>query len=185
MEKTVNVTIKGISPLLMNKPNMLEIQDKAKVKQSGKNILEQQYEEKQYLTPDGELYIPDTHLKGCLVEAGKNLKVKGKGKATYSKIIGYAIMVVPGQILHKKTNLEKYTVLAVNPHTKGRNAVCRPILNEWEADFQLEYDADEVPFEVLKEALDYGGKRVGIGDWRPQKKGTFGRFVVTRFEEAK
>ena len=185
MDKTVNVTIKGISPLLMNKPNMLEIEDKAKVRQSGTNLLERQFDEKQYLTDDGKLFVPDTHIKGCLVEAGKNIKVKGKGKSTYSKIVGYALIVLPGQILHKKTKLDKYTVLAVNPNTKGRSAVCRPILKEWEIDFQLEYDADEIPLEVAKECLDYGGKRVGIGDWRPQKKGTFGRFIVTKFEEAK
>lgn len=182
MEKIVNATIKGISPLLMNRPNMLEIEDKAKVKQAGINVLEQQYEEKQYKNEKGELFMPDTHIKGCLIEAGKNIKVKGKGKATYSKIIGYAVIVTPGQILHKKTHLDKHTVLTVNPNTKGRNATCRPMLNDWEVDFQLEYDSDEVPLEVLKEALDYAGKRVGVGDWRPQKKGTFGRFIVTNFK---
>jgi len=183
MEKTINVTIRGISPLLMNRPDMLEIGDKAKKKESGKNVLEQQFETKQYRTPEGKLFTPDTHIKGTLVEAGKNIKVKGKGKATYSKIIGYAVLVTPAQILHKKTKLEKYTVLAVNPNTRGRNPVCRPMLKEWEIDFQIEYDSNEVPLEVLKEALDMAGKRVGIGDWRPAKKGTFGRFIVTKFEE--
>lgn len=185
MEKTVNVTIRGISPLLMNKPNMLEIEDKAKVKQSGTNILERQFEEKQYLTDEGKLFTPETHIKGSVIEAAKNVKVKGKGKSTYSKIVGYALQIEPAQILHKKTRLEKFVVLAVNPMTKGRNAVCRPMLREWELDFRAVYDSDEIPFEVVKECFDYAGKRVGIGDWRPQKKGTYGRFLVTKFEEAK
>jgi len=185
MDKTINVTIKGISPLLMNKPNMLEMEDKAKLKQFGKNILEQQFAEKQYLTDEGKLFTPDTHIKGSIIEAAKNIKVKGKGKSTYSKIVGYALLVSPAQILHKKTKLEKYVVLAVNPMTHGRNAVCRPMIKDWELSFQVEYDADELPFEVVKECFDYAGKRVGIGDWRPQKKGTFGRFIVTEFKEAK
>jgi len=184
MEKTVNVTIKGISPLLMNRPNMLEISDKAKRKLAGVDLLNQQFKNKQYQTDKGELFTPDTHLRGALIEAGKNMKVKGRGKSTYSKIIGYAVRIEPAQILHTKTKLEKYTVLAVNPNTRGRNAVCRPMLKEWELSFSVIYDTDEIPEEVLKDALDYAGKRVGIGDWRPSKKGTFGRFIVTKFEEA-
>lgn len=185
MEKMVNATIKGISPLLMNRPDMLEIDDKAKKKEAGVDILTHQYETKQYRNSSNDLYTPDTHIKGALVEAGKNIKVKGKGKATYSKIIGYAVIVSPPEILHKKTKTERYTVLAVNPNTRGRNPVCRPMLKEWELDFNIEYDSNEIPEEVLKEALDYAGKRVGIGDWRPAKKGTFGRFIVTKFETAK
>jgi hypothetical protein len=167
----------------MNRPDLLEIDDKAKVKQSGKDVLSQQFESKQYRNSDGKLFIPETHIRGCLIEAAKNIKVKGKGKSTYSKIIGYAVAIVPAQILHKKTALERYVVIATNPNTHGKNALCRPMLPEWEADFTIEYDSDEVPLEVLKECLDYGGKRVGIGDWRPQKKGVHGRFILTKFKE--
>ena len=184
MEKRKKVTIKGISPLLMNRPSLLEISDKAKRKMSGVDEEEKQFIEKQYRTDKGELFTPDTHIKGALVEAGKNIKVKGKGKATYSKIIGYAVIIEPSQIIHKIQKIEKHVVLAVNPNTKGRNPLCRPMLKEWKLDFELEFDGDEIPEEVLKEALDYAGKRVGIGDWRPAKKGTFGRFIVTNFEDA-
>ena len=185
MDRIVNVGIRGISPLLMNRPNIVEISDKAKVKQAGKDILEQQFETKQYRTSEGKLFTPDTHIKGALVEAGKSVKVTGKGKATYSKIIGYALLVQPAQIIHKIPDLERHVVLAVNPNTRGRNPLCRPMLPEWELNFTLEFEGDELPLEALKECLEIAGKRVGIGDWRPAKKGTFGRFIVTRFEPEK
>jgi len=181
VEKYVEVTIKGISPLLMNRPDMLEFQDKAKKKQAGVDILEKQFETKQYKTSDGELFTPDTHIKGTMMEAGKTFKVSSKGKATYSKIVGYGVVIKPAQIIHKMQELEKHIVLAVNPSTKGRNPVCRPMLPTWELDFTIEYDADEIPFGTLKEILDYAGRKIGIGDWRPAKKGTFGKFIVTRF----
>jgi hypothetical protein len=180
--KTVKVSIKGISPLLMNRPDILEMSDKAKERLSGKDVMEQQFITKQYRNADGKLYIPDTHLKGAIVEAGKGVKVTGKGKATYSKIVGYAVIVKPFEILHEKTKLEKHIVLAVNPNTKGRNPLCRPMLPEWFASFEIEYDNDEIPEEALKTILDKAGKYVGIGDWRPAKKGTFGRFIVTEFK---
>ena len=35
----------------------------------------------------------------------------------------------------------------------------------------------------MKNILDYGGQYVGIGDWRPEKKGKYGKFIVTSFKE--
>jgi len=182
MEETIHVCIEGISPLLMNRPNMLEIGNKAKVKLAGVDILKKQFKDKQYRTSKDELFTPETHIKGALVDAGKSVKVTGKGKATYSKIIGYAVIVHPAQILHEITDVKEYTVLAVNPNTRGRSPLCRPMLPNWRLCFEVIYDSDEIPKEALKECLDIAGKRVGIGDWRPAKKGTFGRFIVTEFK---
>lgn len=184
-QKRVDVIIKGISPLLMNRPDLMDIDEKSKRRLAGVDKSKEDFEKKKYLNDEGLLFTPDTHLKGALIESGKKAKVKGQGKATYSKIIGYAVLVSPSQIVHQSQDVEPYTVLAVNPNTKGRNALTRPMLKEWELSFQIEYDSEEIPAEVLKECLDNAGRRVGIGDWRPQKKGTFGRFMVTKFEEAK
>ena len=183
--KTVQVSIRGISPLLMNKPNAAEIADKAKERLAGENRLARQYEDKQYRNGDGELYIPSIAMRNAIIESGKKIKVKGQGKATYSKIFGYSIFFPKGEIIHKLTDLEPFDIIAVNPNTKGRNMLRRPMLREWEATFEIEYDDEEIPAEVLKLALDNAGRRVGVGDWRPQKKGMYGRFIVTEFKEVK
>ena len=182
-ESKLNVTIKGITPLLMNRPDMLDITDKAKKKKSGEDKLTKQFKEKQYLTSEGKLYTPATHIRGALIQAGKQIKVKGKGKATYSKIIGYAVMVEPEAIIHKNQKLERHVVLGVNPNTRGRVAICRPMLKEWELDFQITFDSEEIPIEVIEEALNTAGKTVGIGDWRPATKGIYGRFITTKLKE--
>jgi hypothetical protein len=44
---------------------------------------------------------------------------------------------------------------------------------------------DQLPIEVIKQALDYAGTFVGIGDYRPGKGGKFGKFIVTEFNEIK
>jgi hypothetical protein len=185
--KTIDVTIEGISPLLMNRPAMMDLIDnvepkepKGKEKLSGKEDLMQQFETKKYLI-EGKLYTPDTHIKGCLVESGKNIQVKGKGKATYSKIIGYAVIVQPAALIHNIQECEPHTTMGININTRGRIIICRPCLSKWELDFQLEFDEEEISKDVLKMALDRAGRIVGIGDWRPAKKGTFGRFIVTRY----
>jgi hypothetical protein len=35
---------------------------------------------------------------------------------------------------------------------------------------------------LVRELLDIGGKRVGIGDFRPSRRGPFGRFKVVSWK---
>ena len=181
--KTYNVTIQGISPLLMNRPSNL-IGDISKDKKPHQDDAMAQASDKLYQV-DGQLYQPSTHLQGSLVEAGKHKKVVGKGKSTYSKIVGYAVQIEPFEIVHKNPKWEVFSVLAVNPSTKGRNLLHRPILKKWELDFQVVFDETEVPESIMKELLDIAGRIAGLGDWRPAKKGPYGKFQVTSWKEEK
>lgn len=181
--KTYNVTIQGVSPLLMNRPSAM-IGDISKDKKAFKDDPRGMAEDKLYIN-NGELYIPSTHIQGSLVEAGKAKKVVGKGKSTYSKIVGYAVTIEPFEIVHKIQKWEVFSVLAVNPMTKGRNLLHRPILKKWEADFRVTFDESEVQESIMKELLDIAGRIAGIGDWRPSKKGPYGKFQVTSWKELK
>ncbi len=182
--KTYNVTIQGITPLLMNRPSAL-IGDISKDKKPFENNPKGEAGSRLYTNPKGKLYQPSTHIKGALVEAGKHKKVVGKGKATYSKIVGYAIEIEPFEIEHKKQKWEVFSILAVNPNTKGRNLLHRPMLREWDLDFNITFDESEVQESIMKELLDIAGRIAGLGDWRPQKKGSYGKFQVTSWKEAK
>ena len=181
-EKTYKVKIKGVSPLLINRPSML-IGDISKDNKPQTNDPKAMADSKLYINPDGKLYQPSTHLSGALIEAGKHKKVVGKGEATYSKIVGYAVQIEPFEIIHKKQEREIFTVLAVNPNTKGRNPLHRPMLRDWELDFQVIFDEEQVPSSIMQELFEIAGKIVGIGDWRPAKKGPYGKFQVVEFKE--
>jgi len=182
--KKYEVTIQGISPLLMNRPSML-IGDISKDKKPASDDYKGIAESKLYTTDEGKLYQPSTHLHGALIEAGKHKKIVGKGKSTYSKVCGYAVQIEPYEIVHKNQNWEVFTVLAVNPSTKGRNPLARPQLKKWELVFEVVFDETEVPESIMKELFDIAGRIVGIGDWRPAKKGPYGKFQVTNWKEIK
>ena len=181
--KKYNVTIEGISPLLMNRPSNL-IGDISK-ERTQKEISPKDMAREKLYEIDGKLYQPETHIKGSLVEAGKTQKVVGQGKATYSKIIGYAVEINPFEIVHEKQKWEVFSVLAVNPTTKGRNLLHRPMLKEWKLSFEVVFDEEQISPNVLKEIFDKAGKFVGIGDWRPAKKGRFGKYLVSLWKESK
>lgn len=49
----------------------------------------------------------------------------------------------------------------------------------WSCVFKLNTDPDLVDSEQLDSWLNIGGRRIGLGDWRPSKSGHFGRFKTT------
>ena len=178
------MTIQGTSELLMNRPSALIGDISKDNKGMDARSARDQAEDKLYLL-DGKLVQPSIHIQSALVEAGKAKKIAGKGKSTYSKVVGYAVEVNPFEIEHKIQTWEPFSILAVNPSTRGRTMTHRPMLKSWELDFEVTFDESEIPQSIMKELLDIAGKKVGIGDWRPAKKGRFGKFQVTRWEEIK
>ena len=53
----------------------------------------------------------------------------------------------------------------------------------WAIRFTLDVDSELVDIEQLRTWLDIGGRRIGLGDWRPEKSGWHGRFTVESVEQ--
>ena len=53
----------------------------------------------------------------------------------------------------------------------------------WSCTVTVDVDEELIDREQLLEWLDIAGRQVGLGDWRPEKSGVFGRFTVASFEE--
>lgn len=54
----------------------------------------------------------------------------------------------------------------------------------WSCDFELDCDDELVSTEHLERWLDIAGRRIGLGDWRPEKSGQYGRFKAESIEDA-
>ena len=99
------------------------------------------------------------------------------------------------RVFARKSALDEYLPLMgewhvdsraiVIPATKGRILRHRPMFDEWSISFQVQIDTDLVSERLVKDILEDAGKLVGIGDFRPARKGPYGRFSVTTWEKAK
>ena len=58
-------------------------------------------------------------------------------------------------------------------------------MDKWSVDFEMELDNSFLDEEVLFNILSDSGKRSGVGDYRPQRGGSFGRFILTSWEKLK
>lgn len=183
MTEKIKVQIEGTTPILFNRFRDVQIEGKSK-KRTGA-MAEAEIEDKLYQDEKGKTLLPSVYLKNCIVEASKQFKIVGKGKSTYSKLVASTIDIEPFMIELDCGKYEVFRISAVNPMTRGRMMTERPRYNKWKATFEIVVNDVAVPISVLNEILEHSGKYVGIGDWRPQTKGMFGKFMITSFKTEK
>jgi hypothetical protein len=53
----------------------------------------------------------------------------------------------------------------------------------WDATLNITYNAAVVSFDYIVNMLNAAGFGVGVGDWRPERDGIFGRFEVVPGEQ--
>ena len=62
--------------------------------------------------------------------------------------------------------------------------VCRPCYKApWETTLQLKYDANSIDLNQLVSLVVVAGFSIGVGAWRPECAGDFGRFTVKSVSE--
>lgn len=178
--KKIKITIKGTSPILFNRFRDSQIEGKSKKRTGG--LIDSDIEDKLYII-NSKVQLPSIYLKNCLIESAKNFKIVGKGKSTYSKLLASTVDVTPFYTDLIADKYQIFRISAVNPMTKGRIMTERPKYDNWEATFDIILNDEGISVSVLNEILEYSGKYVGLGDWRPEKKGMFGKFMIQSFKE--
>ena len=69
----------------------------------------------------------------------------------------------------------------VSPQGKGKVLCIRPMIKiGWEIKTDIIACDDMIRQEHIYESLEWAGSFNGIGDWRAQKGGLFGRFEIIR-----
>ena len=53
----------------------------------------------------------------------------------------------------------------------------------WSCTFEVDVDDELIDQSQLLEWLDIAGRQIGLGDWRPEKSGMFGRFTEPNIEK--
>jgi hypothetical protein len=85
----------------------------------------------------------------------------------------------------RRTRLDDFEVDARPVKCRhGVRSMCyRPRIDAWAAPITLLVQDKVLPPSLVREFLIEGGQWVGLGDFRPQRGGSFGRFEVVRWNE--
>lgn len=178
-QSKINVVIEGVSPILLHNP--ISMADK----KTGKKRIPTPAEEAAagcYWMPDkSSLMFPGENIHRAMVLASKAFK---DGKRSASPYIAGCIAIAEKCVSFgtKEYAIDTRRVVI----QKNGILRSRPMLENWRLVFTLIVDNDSIPRGVmgmLEEILKEVGNRIGIGDYRLEKGGRFGKFSVVKFEE--
>ncbi len=193
--KTVNVTITGINPLLIHRFAEQDQQQSS----SRKTQVQCPTDTRQVALaaanrrPDGTHYISSFAIVNGMCSAGSNYKMKGSRKSVRF-IVPSAVRISTSDcsitILVKgesatDSSFEVDARPVTIPATKGRIMRYRPRYENWSMKFELGILDDLLDMSLAQQLLTDAGIQIGIGDFRPEKRGPFGTFRVTSWEETK
>ena len=189
--KTIEVEIRGNTPLLIHKFAEQAEQGKAtrRVMVDSMNPRDEATKNA-YIAQDGTYYFNAFSVPATMANAGVNHKMRGSRK-TLKFVVPSAVRMEADTVTildengKPAKNFEVDSRPVTIPATKGRVMRYRPRFDQWGAKFRLLLNDQMLSSEDAHRLLNEAGESMGIGDFRPEKRGPFGTFRVTKFEEIK
>ncbi|MEK7209141.1 MAG: hypothetical protein AAB677_02690 [Patescibacteria group bacterium] len=147
-----------------------------------------------YRSETGRMGVPVHCLIACFVDAGRHVKVGKKQISTAESTILFDFLEFPEDFCEfldgdDKGNVPWRPFLSKgNLKNKGtKTAVCltRPRIAHWRMRFSVIFDdLRGVTEDTVIKLVETAGRKAGLGNWRPNTKGRFGRFTIEKLETA-
>jgi len=173
--RSIQMTLVGDSSLIVHKwsekakKQMLDTQmKKAKSAKAAKDP-EQDYRDSLYEHPEGGYGFPSIGLKAAAVAAAVQADLfKTEARAAFH--IDGDLVKIQGEPTIRED--------MVRVGMGGADLRYRGEFKDWKIVFTLKYNASVLSSEQIVNLFNLAGFGVGVGEWRPQKNGSFGRFHV-------
>ena len=179
--KQIVLKATGMSPVLLHSTGGMKVQVPGGVKRREIPTPEEEAEAGTYRDADGDLCLPTTGFRAGALNAASGLKV---GKLTARRALG---AFFPLQELTKLLNPETDEIISeyeidIRPAVVGTARIMRSRarVERWSVIIECEYDEGIIDEESILDLLNRAGRLSGIGDYRVQCSGTFGRYTVKK-----
>jgi len=178
--------VTGLKPILMNNPNSMN-DDAGKKTRTKKVDPEEEARVRAYVNDEGSLYIPSIAFLNSLWEGASYEKI---GKDSARARIASSIFVIDQETIlyDQNTNkpIDEYVIdsrYVVIKSTQGRIMRHRPKVDNWYCLLSLEVDTDYISVEDnIIPLFNKAGRVIGVLDYRPAKRGGFGRYEVELYK---
>lgn len=183
--KIAHATLKSLAPYSQSRQH----DTPKKEKESHADYEERTWRERTHVDPDtGTVFIPPMAFKFALETAARflRLKIPGKGNSEYGKHFSAGVLVVEGLNLGLKR--EDVPGEWLNLHANGKRGSgtrvkrCMPYVPKWSGQVSYMILDDTIPKDVFETVLRESGNFIGIGRFRPENSGYYGRYEVLEIE---
>lgn len=184
--KSFRLTLRGTSPLISHKFSdraqdaMLAKQMKTATKATGKEAKNPQrdYEESLYVLKDGRYGFPISGFKNAAVDACTFMDGMKKTvmRGAFHLIDEHeGLAVIEGTPRMRKDNV-RVGMGTADIRYRGE------FPTGWKTTLLIKYNENAVSIPQIVQLFNAAGFGVGVGDWRPQKDGSYGMFEVVNNE---
>lgn len=181
--RKLTVTVVGDSPLMTNqwsKRTVQKLEDKVTGKGTSGNREARdpavEMEERIYRDDKGRACIPGMAFKRAMVAAATSI---GDIRNFSQKKMEQAFQVVGVLIPLRCSDPVMDVAMVSNAKDKSKRDVrYRPRFDQWECDITLLYNASVFSAEQIVNILNLSGFAVGVGEHRPECKGSNGMYSV-------
>lgn len=174
--KAAEITLQGTTPLIVHRfaeKALKEMLDKqmgvAKQKKAFKNP-EQDYLDSLYLLPDGTPGFPAVAFKAAAVNAANDAGIQKVLARRAFHVTGGELLPIRGAHRMREDMVRIAMGTADVRH--------RAEFPEWEVTVPVTYNASIISLEQLVNLFNIAGFGVGIGEWRPERNGINGTWLV-------
>ena len=182
--ETIRIPIVGTAPLMVNKfteKSKRKMLDDMQGRKSPKQIKDPQadYDAAFYRCDDGTPGFPVIAFKAATVSAarfyGKEVSMTGLRQfmffdGEFSNVEGIQLARLIGEP-HMRED-------AVKVGVNGRDLRYRPCFTTWTTTIDVVYVRAMLTRESVVSLVEAGGLGVGVGEWRPERRGDFGTYQV-------
>lgn len=177
----VGVRIVGISSLIQNNFSQKAMEQMLS-KHVGRTVVKEKKNPRQVIEDAkivnlrGEICIPPTGIKKAMLTASSLLKLPTgarKGQLRQSIFVDGQSIPIKFESMQPRLDMVRTSGMNRTPDVRFR-----PQFDNWSATFVLSYSVDIISLDLVLNLLERAGDGVGIGEWRPEKDGTNGRFKI-------
>jgi hypothetical protein len=172
----IRLRLVGTSPLIVHnwsakaKKQMLDKQMKRASQGRAAKDPEQDYRESLYIRSDGSHGFPAVAFKEAAVRAGTYCDMKMVFLRGAFHVDGDDLVRVEGEPEPRED------MVRVGQGTADIRY--RPQFPKWAVEVDVTYNSRALTAEQIVNLFEIAGFAVGVGEWRPEKNGQFGRFRV-------
>lgn len=172
----LHLTLVGDSPLISHrwsekaKREMLQKQMKSARTAKAAKSPEQDFQESLYEHPDGGYGFPAVAFKSAAVGACRFTDGLKMTEARGAFHVDGELIKIEGEPTMRE-DMVRVGMGTADIRYRGE-------FKEWRVVLDITYNADAISPEQITNLLNLAGFGVGVGEWRPEKDGPYGRFHV-------
>lgn len=175
---SVGVEVSGTADLIQNKFSQKSVEQMLK-SHMGISVQRERKKPREVLeeatvrNTDGLVALPPTAFKLAMISAASQIKGLKKTQLRIALFIQGNSIPVTYQETVPRMDITRTSGIGRTPDVRFR-----PSFQDWKARMIIQF-ADTLTVQTVVDLLNRAGQ-VGVGEWRPEKNGTFGTFKVTR-----